>query len=71
MSEVFASVLFAGKAAAGLLPTLAVTLPHWFEATYHSSFLYVASELIKVFGSDPDKVQQLGAPAYPTLLCTL
>ncbi|CAL8471497.1 g11039 [Coccomyxa elongata] len=50
----------AGKSAAGLLPTLTETLPGWFEATRHSSFLYVASELIKVFGSDTAHVQELG-----------
>ncbi|BDA46876.1 Transportin-3 [Coccomyxa sp. Obi] len=50
----------AGKSAAGLLPMLTETLPGWFEATRHSSFLYVASELIKVFGSDPAHVQELG-----------
>ena len=56
----------AGKAAAVLLPRLTETLPGWFEATRHSSFLYVASELIKVFGSDTAHVQELGA--FPGLL---
>ncbi len=50
----------AGKASAPLLPQLAQSLPDWFEGTRHSSFLYVASELIKVFGSDVSQRQQLG-----------
>lgn len=64
----------AGKAAAGLLPTLTETLPRWFEATRHSSFLYVASELIKVFGSNPDLAPELGvgpwlpSPCHPVMI---
>lgn len=52
---------FTGKASAPLLPQLAQSLPDWFEGTRHSSFLYVASELVKVFGKDPTHRQQLGA----------
>ena len=52
--------MLAGKASAPLLPQLAQSLPDWFEGTRHSSFLYVASELIKVFGSDVSQRQQLG-----------
>jgi transportin-3 len=53
-----------------MLPTLAETLPHWFETTRHSSFLYVASELVKVFGSDPDKQLQLGEFKFlPSACC--
>ncbi len=56
----------AGKASAPLLPQLAQSLPDWFEGTRHSSFLYVASELIKVFGSDVSQRQQLGGhPVAP------
>ena len=50
----------AGKASVPLLPQLAQSLPDWFEGTRHSSFLYVASELVKVFGSDLSHRQQLG-----------
>jgi hypothetical protein len=38
-------------------------LPAWFEASRHCCFLYVASELVKSFGSaDEATVQQLGEP---------
>ena len=57
--------VLAGKASAPLLPQLAQSLPDWFEGTRHSSFLYVASELVKVFGSDPSQRQQLGVPLAP------
>ena len=49
----------------------AQALPAWFEASRHCCFLYVASELVKSFGSaDEATVQQLGergapAPAGP------
>lgn len=43
----------AGKAASGAVPALAAALPRRFEATAHSAYLYVASELIKAFGDDP------------------
>lgn len=38
-------------------------LPAWFEASRHSCFLYVASELVKSFGGSGDEaqLQQLGA----------
>ncbi len=52
--------LRAGKASAPLLPQLAQSLPDWFEGTRHSSFLYVASELVKVFGNDASHREQLG-----------
>ena len=55
-----------GAAAAGLVPALASALPRWFAATRHSAFLYVASELVKVFGGDAALAPQLGAaPASP------
>jgi len=55
-----------GAAAAGLVPALASALPRWFAATRHSAFLYVASELVKVFGGDAALAPQLGAaPACP------
>jgi hypothetical protein len=42
-------------------------LPAWFEASWHSCFLYVASELVKSFGGSPDDahVAQLGACMDP------
>lgn len=51
-----------GSAAAGLVPALAGALPRWFAATRHSAFLYVASELVKVFGDQAALAPQLGAP---------
>ena len=42
----------AGAAAAPLLLMLVATLPARFAASRHSCYLYVASELVKVFGSD-------------------
>ena len=51
-----------GVAAAGLVPALAGALPRWFAATRHSAFLYVASELVKVFGDQASLAPQLGAP---------
>ena len=60
-SAIDGRLCFTGKASAPLLPQLAQSLPDWFEGTRHSSFLYVASELVKVFGKDPTHRQQLGA----------
>lgn len=54
-----------GAAAAGLVPALAGALPRWFAATRHSAFLYVASELVKVFGDQASLAPQLGAPPGP------
>ena len=62
---------FTGKASAPLLPQLAQSLPDWFEGTRHSSFLYVASELVKVFGKDPTHRQQLGAQLLIDVILTL
>ena len=53
----------AGRDAAPLLPALADKLPRWFAGTQASAFLYVASELVKTFGSVPD-----AAPAVSSLL---
>lgn len=50
----------AKKEAHGLVPLLLPWLPYWFSATHHCSFLYVASELIKVFGDDPEYSTRLG-----------
>ncbi|KAK9827594.1 hypothetical protein WJX81_001986 [Elliptochloris bilobata] len=50
----------AGAAAAGLVPALAGALPRWFAATRHGAFLYVASELVKVFGGQASLASQLG-----------
>ncbi len=51
----------AGTAAAPLLPMLVVTLPARFVASGHSCYLYVASELVKVFGSDSTHEAAIGA----------
>lgn len=54
------AVRSAGPAAAPAVPALAAALPQRFEASSHSSYLYVASELIKVFGPSPDMDGALG-----------
>ena len=51
----------AGTAAAPLLPMLVATLPARFAASGHSCYLYVASELVKVFGSDSTHEAAIGA----------
>ena len=50
----------AGTAAAPLLPLLVATLPARFAASGHSCYLYVASELVKVFGSDNAHAAAIG-----------
>eukprot|EP00884_Botryococcus_braunii_P017308 jgi/Botrbrau1/4260/Bobra.0044s0053.1 len=50
----------ARKSAASLVPLLLPWLPRWFSATHHCSFLFVASEVIKVFGDDPAYASALG-----------
>ena len=56
------AVRSAGKAAAPALPLLVAALPARFEATLQPCFLYVASELIKTFGDEPEKDAELGEP---------
>lgn len=50
----------AGKAAAPALAQLVHSLPRRFEASRHSAFLYVASEIIKIFGDEPARDAELG-----------
>ena len=54
----------AGLAAAPLIPCLAGELPAMYAATRHSAFLYIASQLAKVFGDAPQHDPALGAPFY-------
>uniref|UniRef100_A0A7S0WIF6 Importin N-terminal domain-containing protein n=1 Tax=Chlamydomonas leiostraca TaxID=1034604 RepID=A0A7S0WIF6_9CHLO len=51
----------AGTAIGPLLPALLEVLAARFRATRHSAFLYILSELIKVFGSDEGHAPQLAA----------
>jgi transportin-3 len=66
------AVRSAGKAAAGAVPQLAAALPRRFEATGHSCYLYVASELVKTFGDEPGLDAHLGPMLARMLLaaCT-
>lgn len=57
-----------GKSGAVLLPVLYNSLPLHFARIQHSCLLYVASELIKVFGNDPAQRGPLGAPMGPSSL---
>ena len=50
----------AGKLSGGAVPVLASSLPARFEASAHPAYLYVASELIKVFGGDDAMDAHLG-----------
>ena len=54
-----------GKSGAVLLPLLLTSLPDHFARIQHSCLLYVASELIKVFGDDPSQNAALGASPPP------
>ncbi|KAI3438282.1 hypothetical protein D9Q98_000717 [Chlorella vulgaris] len=54
------AVRSAGKAAAPAVPLLVASLPQRFEASRQPCFLYVASELIKTFGDEPARDQELG-----------
>jgi transportin-3 len=56
-----------GKAASGLLPALLDALPQRFRATRHPAFLYIFSELIKIFGDEPGRDAAL-APVLQALL---
>lgn len=53
----------AGKLAATgtLVSTMMTAIPQWFAAAPHSSFLYLASELVKIFGDVPRQEGALGA----------
>ena len=57
----------AGAAAAPLLQTLAQALPAWFERSLQAAVLYMAAEVVKIFGRDASHHAVLGAP--PHLRC--
>ena len=62
-----------GAAAAPLLQPLLATLPARFEASGHSSYLYVASEVVKLFGSETGHdaaLSALWATHLPAIPCT-
>lgn len=63
----------AGKSAREAVPGLSRSLPSRFEATQHSCYLYVSSELIKIFGSEPEMDVYLGPMMERLLLsaCSL
>lgn len=42
-----------------------------YSATHNPGFLYVASELLKVFGKEPQHAELLGEPFRPELLLQL
>lgn len=50
-----------GELCAPMLPSLAAALPGHFSHSQHSAFLYVASELAKIFGRDASKADILKA----------
>ena len=52
----------AGKLAATgpLVATLMGSLPRWFATAQHSCFLYLASELVKIFGDVPRQEGAMG-----------
>lgn len=50
----------AGKHSLPLLPQLLDTLPRRFATQPHSSYLYVASEVIKIYGDEPARAGDLG-----------
>ena len=60
------SLRSAGTAAAPLLEPLLSTLPVRFETSGNSCYLYVASELVKLFGSD--QAHDIGIGMLPPLL---
>lgn len=51
----------AGKHSLPLLPELLNSLPRRFAAQQHSSYLYIASEVIKIWGDEPARAGDLGA----------
>ncbi|KAG1678979.1 hypothetical protein FOA52_013042 [Chlamydomonas sp. UWO 241] len=56
-----------GQAVSGLLPQLLDALPQRFRATRHPAFLYIFSELVKIFGAEPGR-DVLLAPVLQALL---
>lgn len=50
----------AGKAAAPALAQMVHSLPRRFEVSRHSAFLWVASEIIKIFGDESARDAELG-----------
>ncbi len=54
----------AGKLAqtGSIVTTMMAAVPRWFQAAPHSSFLYLASELVKVFGKVSRQEGALGMP---------
>ena len=50
-----------GSASAPLLGPLLATVPARFQASGHSSYLYLASELVKMFGADAGNDAAIGA----------
>ena len=51
----------AGTAAAPLLHTLCQALPSWFDRCPQAAVLYMAAEVVKIFGKDPTHHAVLGA----------
>lgn len=52
----------AGKESAPLLPDVLQALAVQFAATRHCCMLYIASELLKIYGHDPAYTLPLGGP---------
>lgn len=48
-----------GELCAAMVPSLASSIPKHFSRSYHSAFLYVASEVAKIFGRDQTKANIL------------
>ena len=57
----------AGKhgASGSLVSTLMTAIPRWFSVAPHCSYLYLTSELVKIFGADA----QQEAPLGENMLC--
>ena len=55
----------AGVAAAPLLGTLAQALPAWFERSLQAAVLYMAAEVVKIFGRDATQHAVLGELLNP------
>lgn len=61
----------AGTAAAPLLPTLCQALPSWFDRCPQAAVLYMAAEVVKIFGKDSTQHAVLGALWPPLAPCML
>lgn len=62
----------AGKLAqtGSIVSTMMAAVPRWFQAAHHSSFLYLASELVKTFGNVSRQEGALGKATHlHALLC--